>query len=339
MRHSIWLALAFIAVTFSGCVSGDDADSGDGAQDVVELGVLGPHKIPTFDGPATVTWLADYAATYPLRITGTPVEEMAAAHIVAALADAGYTVDVLELAPFVPTSPAKNLRAIIATIPGQTMPDNWLAWGGHYDTAVSTIEGAYDNGSGTALAIELARGLAAEETNRTKAVILFNGEEEGLLASRAFMEYYKAQNEFVIDLFVGFDMVGIAYPCDAPLAYFSAAAHDPDFVELARAIAIDELGLPDDNESVTFSPRNTRNSDEAAFASEGIPSMRFAGMQTAGDYSGYHRPDDTMETIYNHCGGGATGQENFAEGLANTMRFASGMLLALDHSGVPEPSG
>lgn len=326
----------FVAMTLlSGCVATHDDDDDDRGTLPPVPGLLGNHTIPMPDAQGAHDWLVEYVTAYPMRITGTPMESMATAHIASSLEDAGYEVQVMQLGAYVPALPGASLKAIVATIPGTTMPDHWLAWGGHYDTVPQTVEGAYDNGSGIALALEMARALADVETERTKAVILFNGEEEGLLASSAFVDMYEAQSDFVIDLFIGFDMVGIAYPAPHPLAFFSGEAYGPEFVPLAREVAIGELGLPDDNESVTFSPRHTRNSDEAVFASAGLATMRFAGMQTAGAYPGYHTPEDTMQTIYDTAGG----EDNFVQGLSNTIRFASGMLLALDVSGVPDAAG
>ncbi len=66
---------------------------------------------------------------------------------------------------------------------------------GHYDSrvsnvmdSVSTAPGADDDGSGTALTLELARVLSKYEFNATLLFICFAGEEQGLLGSTAWAE-------------------------------------------------------------------------------------------------------------------------------------------------------
>lgn len=54
--------------------------------------------------------------------------------------------------------------------------------------------GADDNGSGTALVLELARVLSRYSFNHTVVFLLTTGEEQGLLGARAFAEYAAAQN-------------------------------------------------------------------------------------------------------------------------------------------------
>lgn len=330
------LLIVLLAATTAGCVDTDGQDEEtDATDDAASAGhaLLGGRTLPSADGNRTSDWLASFVSSYSPRVTATPGDDAAAAFLVKELEAAGYTVEVMRFAPLLGPVEGGPLKAIVALKEGTETPERWVAWGGHYDTAAGTVEGAYDNGSGTAMTLELARVLGAVETNRTQAAILFNGEEEGVLASSAFVDWYEAQDGFTIDLFVGFDMVGIGYPAPGrPLAAFSGAQYSSDLVPMLSEVAFDIMGLPRGDESaVMVRPENTRNSDEASFKTAGVPTLRFAGLATAGAYWGYHEANDTMETIYAMSGPTPDeGKANFAGGLDNTARWAAGMVLAVD---------
>ncbi|MGB5025703.1 MAG: M28 family peptidase, partial [Saprospiraceae bacterium] len=68
-------------------------------------------------------------------------------------------------------------------------------------------EGADDNGSGSALLIELARVLSHIELNRSVLLIWITGEEQGLGGSTSFAEYCK-QNTIKIKSVFNNDIVG-----------------------------------------------------------------------------------------------------------------------------------
>lgn len=81
---------------------------------------------------------------------------------------------------------------VIALLPGTTHPERVVIVGGHYDSrAVDVLDGtspapgANDSGSQTALVLELARAFAGHAFDDTVAFIVFAGEEQGLVGSRA----------------------------------------------------------------------------------------------------------------------------------------------------------
>jgi hypothetical protein len=78
---------------------------------------------------------------------------------------------------------------VVADIPGTDMPDEYVIIGAHYDS-VPIGEGALDNGTGVAAALEAARILSASgaRPRRTIRFVLFAGEESGLLGSRGYVE-------------------------------------------------------------------------------------------------------------------------------------------------------
>lgn len=75
---------------------------------------------------------------------------------------------------------------VIADLVGSEFPDEYVYVGGHLDTW-DGAQGAQDNGTGCATTIEAARllSLAGAQPKRTIRFILWGGEEQGLLGSRA----------------------------------------------------------------------------------------------------------------------------------------------------------
>jgi hypothetical protein len=87
-----------------------------------------------------------------------------------------------------PTTPGPRQQVYCTKI-GATRPQEMYIVGGHMD-GHGWGEAANDNGSGTALVMELARVLNAADvhTERTIRFILWNNEETGLNGSRAYVE-------------------------------------------------------------------------------------------------------------------------------------------------------
>lgn len=82
-----------------------------------------------------------------------------------------------------------SLHNVIADIRGTEWPDQYVIVGGHIDSWDGAT-GATDNGAGCATTIEAARILMAAgvKPKRTIRFMLWSGEEQGLLGSRAFVE-------------------------------------------------------------------------------------------------------------------------------------------------------
>jgi len=76
---------------------------------------------------------------------------------------------------------------VVADIPGREIPDEYVIVGAHIDSW-DMGEGALDNGTGVAAAIEAARIImeSGARPRRTVRFILFAGEEVGMLGSKAY---------------------------------------------------------------------------------------------------------------------------------------------------------
>ncbi len=98
--------------------------------------------------------------------------------------------------------------------PGLSEPDKIVVIGAHYD-AITLVDpgpmvyapGSDDNGSGTALVMEVARVLADVPLRKTVVFIPFSAEEVGLVGSEAAAEAFAAE-EAALEVMFNYDMVG-----------------------------------------------------------------------------------------------------------------------------------
>ncbi|RLD43744.1 MAG: arginyl aminopeptidase [Bacteroidetes bacterium] len=112
---------------------------------------------------------------------------------------------------FIPNYPTQN---VIAFIKGKKKPEHFVVFSAHYDhlgmMGNKTIyPGANDNGSGTAMLLDLARhySQAENQPDYSIAFLAFSGEERGLMGST----FYAENPLFPLDqieLLVNLDMVG-----------------------------------------------------------------------------------------------------------------------------------
>jgi hypothetical protein len=91
-----------------------------------------------------------------------------------------------------PSTPGER-QSVYCTKVGTTRPDEMYIVGGHMD-GIGWGEAANDDGSGTALVMELARVLSAPgvSTERSIRFVLWNNEETGLNGARAYIEQRQA---------------------------------------------------------------------------------------------------------------------------------------------------
>jgi hypothetical protein len=99
---------------------------------------------------------------------------------------------------------------VVAELRGSTLPEEVIVVGGHLDSW-DLASGATDNGLGAFSILDLARALVAngQRPARTIRFVLFMGEEQGLLGSRALVEHYRQRNELEhIACMINLDMSG-----------------------------------------------------------------------------------------------------------------------------------
>ncbi len=174
---------------------------------------------------------------------------------------------------------------IIGEIPGGARKDEVVMIGAHFDSWHAGT-GATDNGTGSAVMIEVMRVLKALnlKLDRTVRIGLWGGEEEGLLGSRAYVkEHFSGKNSYVSGYFNldnGSGKIRGVY----------LQSHDamrPVFEQWLAPFR--DLGV------TTVALRNTGGTDHLSFNEVGIPGFQF--IQDPLDYNSiaHHSSMDTYD--------------------------------------------
>lgn len=163
----------------------------------------------------------------------------------------------LQVAKDIWTQPAGNrmpapatLTNVVAVLPGTETPERVVIVSGHYDSRVTDVmdakspaPGANDDGSGTAVVLELARVLSSKSFPCTIIFAAVTGEEQGLLGSGHLAETLAEKKSNIIAMFTN-DIVGNSVgegglKDDKHLRIFSAG-YDPTktAAEAARARSV-----------------------------------------------------------------------------------------------------
>ena len=133
---------------------------------------------------------------------GTPGQENTMNWIIGQYESWGYTdIELQEVNVFGETG-----YNIIVTKTGTVHPDIFVVIDGHYDTINGP--GANDNGSGTAILLELAEKLKNVATEYSIKFIHFTGEELGLIGSEKYVEDIAVPQNLDIKLVLNIDQVG-----------------------------------------------------------------------------------------------------------------------------------
>jgi len=296
---------------------------------------------PKITGAEIISGLEEFVAQHPMRQSTLPLDNVGSSEFLAAEAKKyGFKTRILELETGDPTVP--TVRVVEALKKGTTKADEWIAFVAHYDTVEQTLQGAYDDGSGTNIMRYFAKAFSKVKMKHTIAMLWFDGEEQGLLASDIYAEQMKEKGQ-KISAVMGFDMVGIGMPA----RYCICVYHGPAIEDAAKAVPIIDyvnerfLKFPmgdggpgatakwpvgTDPHVCNCGP-NIRNSDESNFAERGYFSMRWTGMRTAVDYPGYHQPWDTVQLMELVAGS----RENLEQGTENTFLSAYYTTFVLDN--------
>ncbi|MEA3165769.1 MAG: hypothetical protein QOJ26_635 [Thermoplasmata archaeon] len=332
-------ALALVALTMAGCTG-----RGGGSVQPDEAGADLVHRLASdvpplaWDGDAAIAWFEDFATSYPKRDVYLPNNDPATRHIVDSLKGLGLQVtqmDYAARAPLVgnplPGEVPLTIHTVVAYKPGLTQPDMAIAVGGHYDTQTATVDGAYDNGSGTAMVFDVCKQLATVPMDKSLLCLFFDGEEQGALGSQAYLEN-PPDGSPEIEFYLGYDMVGMNWPGYPTWKAYTWMGEEfaAELLPFVKETVQGVLEFPAEGAEVI--DHNERNSDEAIFAQAGIPTLRFSGGQRAADYDQYHLPLDTPDHIYQVVGG----RDNFKEGFGALVLESYTLVLELDGTSLAE---
>lgn len=181
-----------------------------------------------------------------------------------------------------------QLSNVIAEISGTEKPDEYVIVGGHLDSWDGAT-GALDNGTGVATTLEAARLLVAAgaRPKRTIRFMLWGGEEQGLLGSRAWIEQNKAELPRISAVLVH----------DGGTNY---CAGIPSTVSMAPLFESIFAPVKDLDPEKPFKVRTTKGispvgSDSDAFLSVGVPGL-FWDQRGKSNYNHVHHTQyDTYE--------------------------------------------
>jgi hypothetical protein len=200
-------------------------------------------------------------------------------------------------------------RNVIATIKGSSLPNEKVVVGGHLDSW-DLATGAMDNGIGSFSVLDMARTFKVLNLQpaRTIDFVMFMGEEEGLLGSRAYVEAaIKDKSVDNIRYMLNYDMT------NDPKGYATSAQESKALFESIGTIA----QKIDSNFKNTFSVGAGLHSDHQPFMLNGIPTGGGAGGSLPkGAGPCYHADCDVFSLVED-------------KGMRNTVRFNTMLLFGI----------
>jgi hypothetical protein len=200
-------------------------------------------------------------------------------------------------------------RNVIATFKGTVLPKEKIVVGGHLDSW-DLATGAIDNGIGSFAVIDMARTFAALKlkTKRTLEFVLFMGEEEGLLGSKAYVS--AAEKSGTVDeirFMLNYDMT------NDPKGFLSTRKEMKGlFTNWGAEIAKLDTGFTN-----LFNAEVSLHSDHEPFMLMGIPTGGgFGGKLPNNSGQFYHSDGDVFSLVDE-------------QGLKNTVRYSTMLAYAL----------
>ncbi|MES2298630.1 MAG: M20/M25/M40 family metallo-hydrolase [Pseudomonadota bacterium] len=175
---------------------------------------------------------------------------------------------------------------VVADFKGSELADEMVIVGAHQDSW-DLGTGATDNGTGTVVAMEMMRTMHALglKPRRSLRVVLFSGEEQGLLGSKAYLAQHHAELEKIQAVFVMDAGSGriLGFPDMKVEAWYTALS-----AALAPAKQLGALDVP---------YAIGAGSDHDVFFDRGIPA--FTPMQEPLDYRSHtqHSQADTLDHV------------------------------------------
>jgi hypothetical protein len=200
-------------------------------------------------------------------------------------------------------------RNVIATLKGTEKPQEKVVVGGHLDSW-DLATGAIDNGIGSFAVIDMARTFKAAhlKTRRTVEFVLFMGEEQGLLGSRAYVNQARQNKQLdQIRFMLNYDM------SNDPKGFSTSREEMKDLFSGWGA----EITRLDTGFKNLFVAGAGLHSDHQPFMLEGIPTGGAAGGKlpnNSGPY--YHSNGDVFKLVDE-------------QGLKNVVRYNAMLSYAL----------
>ncbi|GLZ81597.1 aminopeptidase [Actinorhabdospora filicis] len=273
---------------------------------------------------ATVRRLVSFGTRHTLSAQDDPARGIGAARdwLLAELRGYGGRLQVTAQSYVQPPGPRipspTTITNVVATLPGTVTPNRTYVVSGHYDSRVTDVmnatadaPGADDDASGVAVAVELARVLAAHEPAATIVLTAVAGEEQGLYGSRYQAARYKAAGVDVQGMFTN-DIVGSSTaedgtrdartvrlfvegvptaetPAQGDVRRAVGGENDSPTRQLARHVLAATRGARGAAEvrPVWRRDRYLRGGDHIGYLEQGFPALRFT--EPAEDFAHQHQ--------------------------------------------------
>lgn len=163
---------------------------------------------------------------------------------------------------------------VVAEIPGRSKPDEMVLIGAHLDSVYAGGTGATDNAAGSAVMMEVMRILKTLDLpmDRTVRMVLWGGEEEGLLGSRAYIKKHFGNLESM-ELTPEHAKVSAYYNFDNGTGRIRGVYLQEN--DMVRPIFGAWLQPFRDLGAATLASRRTGGSDHMSFDMIGIPGFQF----------------------------------------------------------------
>ncbi len=209
----------------------------------------------------------------------------------------------------------KEVRNLIAELPGGARRDEIVIIGAHYDT-VPACPGANDNGSGVAGLLSLARAFAGDSQDCTIRFVFFANEEPpyfqtNQMGSVQYAKRCKERGENIVAM-LALDTIGFFsedagsqkypegmdgdYPEKGNFLAFVANDASRYFADAARVSFMSESGIPALASVLPEEMPGVGWSDHWSFWQEGFPGVMVTDTAPY-RYPHYHKPTDTLDKI------------------------------------------
>lgn len=245
------LVLALAVTAFAGCV--DQAKLPESLDDASKNVDWVVPELPHVDAKMMLENHAKFVSTYNYRANNSPGHQGARDAIAKEFQAAGLELFRYKFKSGIDQEDVCGIKL------GTGAPGDWVVVGGHYDTTTwdsaaagqgpnaMVSQGAYDDGSGTWITVELAKAFSKIDSYYSIVFCAFDGEERGLQGSGAMFKAMQDSSVFPHDVnatrgMIDFDMMGICWPIRAPIQFDWYSQNVYDLVNGYRK----QMGIPDD---------------------------------------------------------------------------------------------
>lgn len=182
-------------------------------------------------------------------------------------------------------SPPIKTWNVVAEIKGSERPDEFVILGAHLDSW-DLGTGALDNGCNSALVIDALRAVkdSGLKPRRSMRFILFSGEEQGMIGSRAYATAHRGELEKAAGV--------VVYDSGTGKTTGFSTGGRKDIIPAAKALLapLDQFGV------TKLEPTVETGTDHFDFMLEGVPT--FVADEEAANYlENYHATTDTFDKV------------------------------------------